>query len=94
MDTTVRTHFVLPASLLEEFDRLVGARRKRSETVAALMEEWVRREKAKDVFTRLAGFVKAENHPEWATDQDVYSWVRQLRGEYTVPDIEQEDRDG
>ena len=44
MKATVRTHFVLPASLLADFDRLVGAPRKRSEAVARLMEEWVRRQ--------------------------------------------------
>jgi hypothetical protein len=93
METTVRTHFVLPASLLADFDRLVGAPRKRSETVAVLMEEWVRREKAKEVFTRLAGFVKPEDHPEWQTDEDVYRWVRQLRSEYRVRDVQPGDDD-
>lgn len=86
MKATVRTHFVLPASLLADFDRLVGAPRKRSEAVARLMEEWVRREKAKEVFTRLAGFVKPEDHPEWQTDEDFQKWRRSLwvRGEQSV----------
>ena len=87
METTVRTHFVLPASLVADFDRLLGAPRKRSETVAALMEDWVRREKAKAVIEKWAGFVKPEDHPEWQTDEDVYRWVRQLRGEYHVRDV-------
>ena len=72
---------MLPKELLEDFDRLVGER-KRSETVAGLMAEWVRQEKRREVFQRLAGFVKAEDHPEWETPEDVYRWVRQLRGEY------------
>jgi hypothetical protein len=85
----VRTHVMLPRELLADFDRLVGDR-KRSEAVAELIAEWVKHEKRKEVFTRLAGFVKDEDHPEWKTPEDEYNWVRQLRGEYHVPGPEAE----
>jgi hypothetical protein len=71
---------VIPADLLEEFDRRVP-RRKRSETVATLIAEWVRRQRAKEILD-WAGFVRDEDHPEWQTDEDVYRWVRQLRSEW------------
>ena len=84
MKSTIRAHLVLPSNLVEELDRRVG-KGKRSETVAALIEEWLKREKRVEIFTRLAGFAKAEDHPEWATDEDINEWVRGLRGEYNVP---------
>ncbi len=78
MSTLIRTHVMLPKEMVEALDRLVGPR-KRSETVAGLVDEWLRREHAKEVFTRLSGFVKAEDHPEWATREDIYNWVREQR---------------
>ena len=87
MTAKVRTHFMLPKELLDDFDSLLGEPGKRSETVAKLIEEWVRRERAIDVFTRLAGFVKAEDHPEWQTSEDVAAWVRNLRREYRTPTV-------
>ena len=92
MSESVRTHFVLPKALLEDFDRFVG-HRQRSERVAELMAEWVRRERAKEVVSRLAGFMKDEDYPEFATPEDVYRWVRQLRGEYHVSDRAASDSD-
>jgi hypothetical protein len=83
MGESVRTHFVLPGELLRRFDECVPPR-KRSEVVAELMAEYVRREKARDIM-KWAGFVKAEDHPEWETPEDIYAWVRQLRGEYRDP---------
>ncbi len=86
MSDRVRTHFVLPKETLDEFDRRVPAR-KRSETLAEVMEEWLRRERAKEV-VELAGFIKDEDHPEWRTDADVHEWVRKLRNEYHVEGVE------
>lgn len=83
MGDRVRTHFVLPKQTLEEFDRRVPAR-KRSDTLAEVMDEWLRRERAKELI-RLAGFIKDEDHPEWQTDVGVHRWVRGLREEYRTP---------
>jgi hypothetical protein len=80
MGERVRTHFVLPKETLEEFDRRVPVR-KRSDTLAEVMDEWLRRERAKELIG-LAGFIKDEDHPEWQSDEDVHRWVRNLRDEY------------
>jgi hypothetical protein len=92
MGDRVRTHFVIDRDLLAEFDRLVPAR-KRSETVNEILREWVRSERAKEILN-WAGFVKAEDHPEWATDEDVYRWVRDLRSRERNPyeELDAEDR--
>jgi metal-responsive CopG/Arc/MetJ family transcriptional regulator len=91
MGDRVRTHFVIDRDLLAEFDRLVPAR-KRSETVNEIVREWVRRERAKEILN-WAGFVKAEDHPEWATREDVSRWVRELRGEWRDPWDEEASRE-
>ena len=78
MSETVRTHFVLPKELLERFDQYVEPG-KRSEKVAELMDEWARREKLKELIPRLAGFMKAEDYPEFATGEDIDNWVREFR---------------
>jgi hypothetical protein len=93
MGDTVRTHFVLPRELLARFDAHVPSR-KRSEVVAELMAEYVRRERATEIM-KWAGFVKAEDHPEWETAEDIDRWVRALRDEYKNPwdEIEREERE-
>lgn len=92
MSESVRTHFVLPRELLEEFDRFVEPRQ-RSERIAELMAEWVRRERAKEVFGRLAGFMKDEDYPEFATGEDIDRWVSELRGEYEVEYVPESGQD-
>ena len=78
MTEMVRTHLVLPAELLERFDRRVGPR-KRSEKVAELVEEFLRREQLIDTIERFAGFAKAEDHPEWSSEDAIARWVRDER---------------
>ncbi len=85
MSTLVRrTHVTLPKAMVEALDERVGPR-KRSETVAALVDEWLRREHAKEVFARLSGFVNIEDHPEWRTDEDVNRWVHEIGKDYRDP---------
>ena len=81
MPEMVRTHMILPREVVEEFDRHCGGR-KRSEQVAQLMADWSRREKMKEVVERFAGSLKEEDHPEWATREDVYHWVRAQRDQW------------
>jgi hypothetical protein len=76
----VRAHVLLPRELLEEFDRRVGERQ-RSARVSELVEEWLRRERAKDVLARFAGSLSREDHPEWRDDAGIDGWVRRLREE-------------
>ncbi len=88
MATNIRTHFILPKELVEEFDSRVG-KGKRSAMVAQMIDDWVKHERRKEVLERFAGSISAEDHPEWATRESTYEWVRNLRGSYRdhyVPD--------
>ena len=84
MESTIRTHMVLPRNLVEEFDHRVG-KGKRSETVAALIEEWMRLERRREIWTRFAGSIKAEDHPEWATEADIAAWSRSMKDRWEDP---------
>ena len=75
---TVRKHFILPKDLADEFEREAGARNQ-SETVAALIAEYLKRRDDASFFMAHAGFLPAEEHPEWATPADVNKWVRDQR---------------
>jgi hypothetical protein len=75
---TIRTHAVLPKALVEEVDRFIG-RRKRSAFLAAAVAEKVERERLGRALVRTAGFLAADEHPEWETPAGVAAWVRELR---------------
>ena len=81
MKTLVRTHLMLPKELLEETDRVFGAR-KRSEIVTELLEESLRKER----FRKAVEAVIAENGAgadqvpeEWLTSEGAARWVREQR---------------
>jgi metal-responsive CopG/Arc/MetJ family transcriptional regulator len=78
MSTMVRTHVLLPKELLDELDRRVGPR-KRSETIAELVEEYLRRKRLVEAIERFAGTLNVEDHPEWATEESTAAWVRAQR---------------
>ncbi len=78
MGQMVRKHFLLPRDVAEEFERVAGQRRQ-SEQLSAIIRLWLKNQRLLDVVGRHAGFVTAEDHPEWATDEDVSGWVRRLR---------------
>lgn len=71
----MRTHVVMSRDLVAAVDELVGHRR-RSEFVAAAVEERVRRERLGRALDATAGILKPEDHPEWATPEGVHAWVR------------------
>lgn len=78
MVTFVRKHFILPAQLAQAFAEHAGPRHQ-SERVAELIAEWLRREDLLRVLDRFAGTSSLEDHPEWATSEDVAKWVHDLR---------------
>jgi hypothetical protein len=78
MPEMVETHLLLPKELLEEIDRRVGPA-KRTETIVELVEEYLRRTQGLDVLGCGAGTITSEEHPEWATREDVASWVHEQR---------------
>lgn len=84
MSDSVRTDFVLPRALLEDFDRFVEPLQ-RSERVAELMAEWLRRERSKELARQMAGLVTDDYFPEFAPAEDVYRWVRQFRETGALP---------
>ncbi len=78
MSSLVRTHIALPRELLDELDARVGPR-KRSEVIAEIVEEYLRRQRLAEAIQQFAGSISAEDHPEWATEEDVANWVHNMR---------------
>ena len=86
MSSLVRTHIALPRELLDELDARVGPR-KRSEAIAEIVEEYLRRQRVAEAIREFAGSISVEDHPEWATDEDVANWVHSLRrNEWSRPE--------
>jgi metal-responsive CopG/Arc/MetJ family transcriptional regulator len=78
MSAMVRTHLLLPKELLDQLDEKVGARR-RSETIARLLEEYLRREQLPVEIACFGGSMNPEDYPEWATRESIAEWVRNER---------------
>jgi metal-responsive CopG/Arc/MetJ family transcriptional regulator len=75
----MRTHVILPTELVEEVDRLVGARR-RSRFVEAAIRGLLKRERMAAALRQTAGSLKSDN-PEWETPEKVSEWVAEQRRE-------------
>ena len=73
----IRTHVILPAELVEEVDRLVGARR-RSRFVEEAIRKQLRCEKMATVLRDSAGSLRGD-YPEWETPEKVSRWVAERR---------------
>jgi metal-responsive CopG/Arc/MetJ family transcriptional regulator len=76
----VRTHVVLPRSMVEEIDRLVG-QRKRSEYITEVLRERLIHERQRQTLHTHAGVLDLADHPEWNTPEKTSEWVRDLRRE-------------
>ena len=74
----MRTHMILPDDLVERIDSLVG-KRKRSRFVEEAVREKLRQQALLVALEATAGKLSAEEHPEWATSEDVVAWVRESR---------------
>jgi hypothetical protein len=73
-----RAHVVLPEDLVEEIDRVVGAR-KRSAFLADLARRELKRRRLMEILARPDPIWKDDDHPELADGAE--SWVRRLRAE-------------
>ena len=74
----VRTHVVLPKSLVEQIDARAGARH-RSEFIAEVMAEWLRRLDALDALDAFSGSLRDVDTPGWNTPEETSAWVRASR---------------
>ena len=74
-----RTHFIAPKELIEETDRLVGARR-RSQFIAEAVAEKLKREKLLRLTREVMKLPPDEEvTPGWETPEAVSRWVRDQR---------------
>lgn len=73
---TKRTHVVLAEELLEDIDRLVGARQRSSFLAEAAEKELMRRRQI-EALKAAAGAWKDKDHPE--LKQGSAGWVRKMR---------------
>jgi metal-responsive CopG/Arc/MetJ family transcriptional regulator len=76
----IRTHIVLPAELIEEVDRVAGARR-RSRFVEEAIRERLKRDALSSALREAAGILKDVDYPEWDSPKKVSAWVRASRRE-------------
>jgi hypothetical protein len=79
MTHVIRTHFIAPKDLIEEVDRLVGARR-RSKFLTEAAAEKLKREKLLRATREMLSLSPADV-PEWATPESTAQWIRDLRAE-------------
>jgi hypothetical protein len=80
MTHVTRTHLIAPKELIEEVDRIVGPRR-RSEFIAAAVDEKLKREKLLRAVRRAANLPAELDVPGWETPEAVSKWVHDLRAE-------------
>lgn len=86
---TVRTHraptnLTLPVDLVAQVDAIAGARG-RSRFIEEATRAAIRREKLRVMHASVAGALKVEDYPQWATSADVVAWVRGSRAEERLP---------
>jgi hypothetical protein len=80
MAHVIRTHFIVPKDLIEEVDRLVGARR-RSQFLTEAAAEKLKREKLLRFTREVMKLPPAEGIPEWETPESTSKWVHDGRVE-------------
>jgi hypothetical protein len=76
--STKRAHVVLPEKLVQEIDKIAGARG-RSAFLSGLAERELKRRRLLRLFKRKEPIWKDENHPE--LKDGAKAWVRKLRAE-------------
>ena len=76
-----RTHVILPESLLEEIDALVG-RRKRSAFLAEVADREVRRRRLLALLDRDTPAWNPDGHPEIDEAGGAAAWVAKMRREW------------
>jgi metal-responsive CopG/Arc/MetJ family transcriptional regulator len=76
------TNLSLPSDLVEEVDAIAG-KRNRSAFVENAIRTQLKRERLRTALERTAGAWSVEDHPEFATSEQVVEWVRERRRERT-----------
>ena len=74
----MRVHIVLPDKLIADIDALAG-KRGRSRYIADAVTLAAKRDRLLKVLRETAGTLDLDRHPEWATDEGVAKWLRDLR---------------
>ena len=74
----MRMHVVLPEDLVKAVDALAGMG-KRSRFIEDAVREKLRSEGLLSASKETAGMLSADEYPEWATREQVASWVRESR---------------
>ncbi|CAA7600738.1 Hypothetical protein DEACI_4145 [Acididesulfobacillus acetoxydans] len=80
MENTKMTPIRMPVELLAELDKRVGPG-KRSKFVIEATEEELLRLKQKKALLSTAYIFEEKDYPGFASREDTYAWVRQLREE-------------
>lgn len=76
----VRTHVVLPRTLLKEIDEAAGSR-SRSQYIAEALQEKLARDRQDDALRQTAGILDLADYPEWDTPEKISAWVRRSRSQ-------------
>ena len=79
----VPTNLTLPVDLVAQVDAIAGASG-RSRFIEDATRAAIRREQLRALHASIAGVLTAEDHPQWATSDDVVAWVRESRAEELV----------
>jgi hypothetical protein len=91
---TVRTHVILPESLVASMDKLVGKRR-RSRYIEEAIREKLIRDAQSEALKAAAGALASEDYPEWSTPEATSAWVSALRRTEAelrpTPDVDTDD---
>lgn len=83
MDVRIPANLSLPRDLVAEVDAVAGPRN-RSAFVEAAIRDRLRRERLRVAIEKAAGAWSVEEHPEFASSDDVVEWVRARRAEVTA----------
>lgn len=83
------TNLSLPADLVAQVDEIAG-RRNRSAFVEEAIRRQLKRERLRIALEQARGAWSVEDHPEFATSEQVVEWVREQRRQVThvVPGTE------
>jgi hypothetical protein len=76
----IRTHIVVPETLIHEVDRIAGKRR-RSHFVEEAIREKLARATLADALASSAGVLAPNDYPEWKTPEEISVWVKAGRQE-------------
>lgn len=73
-----RIHVLLPESLVDRIDEMVGMR-ERSRFIAEVLEAEVRRRRLRAALLEMEGSLADEEIPGWETPEAAAEWVRAIR---------------